>query len=552
MNCPEEPCSDGGSPSPSPGQAFRRLNGRLNKWRREPVPFALPPPPRAGTRARASAAPCGVCYTALARSLLVACVRCVAQLYLAGGILLTYLLSTRHPGVVWSWIFFTGLFAATEATARVEYVYPKLFRHMATSILMALSLVLSSSLFLGVLTPEPYWSPRTWIPVSGMILGNSVTACALAAAKVTDALATERQTLELRLVRGANWKEALRSVLRTTLSTSLTPIINALSVTGIVHIPGMMTGQLLSGQSPFTAAAYQVLIFFLIAASTTTTVQVVSQLAVRTLVDQKQHRLQLDDLRARPREEQPPCRGLRKVMREMLRGVSAKPAQVRAMRPVKILDDHDDHGDSEGSTETKTGGEALVKQLQVTLDGHVSPLTLHRGDRVALLGPSGIGKSRMLRRIAGLEPGGVEVEDAVEWRRQVSLVPQGQANLEGTPRDFLKEVLSYGSQSLTRDEEPEKLLEELAREWDVDPSLLSQPWNTLSGGQAQRISLAIAVCLKPEVLLLDESTSALDEATTLKVEKSLRARGTPILMVSHSSSQVDRFCNRRIQLAWND
>lgn len=45
---------------------------------------------------------------------------------------------------------------------------------------------------------------------------------------------------------------------------------------------------------------------------------------------------------------------------------------------------------------------------QVTLDGHVSPLTLHRGDRVALLGPSGIGKSRMLRRIAGLEPGGVE------------------------------------------------------------------------------------------------------------------------------------------------
>ena len=56
--------------------------------------------------------------------------------------------------------------------------------------------------------------------------------------------------------------------------------------------------------------------------------QVVSQLAVRTLVDQKQHRLQLDDLRARPREEQPPCRGLRKVMREMLRGVSAKPSQV--------------------------------------------------------------------------------------------------------------------------------------------------------------------------------------------------------------------------------
>jgi hypothetical protein len=60
------------------------------------------------------------------------------------------------------------------------------------------------------------------------------------------------------------WQEALQSVIRNTLTTALTPTINALSVTGIVHIPGMMTGQILAGQSPFQAAAYQVLIFFLI------------------------------------------------------------------------------------------------------------------------------------------------------------------------------------------------------------------------------------------------------------------------------------------------
>ena len=152
-------------------------------------------------------------YNAIARSLLVACFRCIAQLYLAGGVLLTYLLSTSHPAVVWSWIFFTGLFATREATARVDYIYPKLFKHMALGILISLFSTLLLTLFLNILTPSPWWSPRTWIPISGMILGNSVTASALSASKITTALATEQQELELRLVRGASWQEALRSFL---------------------------------------------------------------------------------------------------------------------------------------------------------------------------------------------------------------------------------------------------------------------------------------------------------------------------------------------------
>jgi ABC-type iron transport system FetAB permease component len=84
----------------------------------------------------------------------------------------------------------------------------------------------------------------------------------------------QRRRLSLR----ATWQEALQSVIRNTLTTALTPTINALSVTGIVHIPGMMTGQILAGQSPFQAAAYQVLIFFLIASQACTTVQILMKL----------------------------------------------------------------------------------------------------------------------------------------------------------------------------------------------------------------------------------------------------------------------------------
>ncbi len=88
----------------------------------------------------------------------------------------------------------------------------------------------------------------------------------------------------------------------------------------------------------------------------------------------------------------------------------------------------------------------------------------------------------------------------------------------------------------------------LAAEWGLAESYFDQSWSTLSGGESQRASLAIALALEPDILLLDESTSALDEQTTLQIEDTLSRLGIPLVMVSHNSVQVDRFCNRRIEL----
>jgi ATPase subunit of ABC transporter with duplicated ATPase domains len=90
--------------------------------------------------------------------------------------------------------------------------------------------------------------------------------------------------------------------------------------------------------------------------------------------------------------------------------------------------------------------------------------------------------------------------------------------------------------------------EEIAAEWGLPASVFDRPWTTLSGGEAQRASLAIALSSEPRVLLLDEVTAGLDEATEQLVEKSLAACGLPIIMVTHSSEQLHRFCTHHISI----
>lgn len=510
----------------------------------------------------------------LAKALAVAASRCALQVFLLGSVLLERLMGVDKPGLVAAWIFMVGLIAGREAFSRVPFTYPRMRQHVHASVLCGAFTVLSLTLGLKTLgAVEPWFQPRTWIPVAGMLFGNSLSVTALAASAITKNFLNLQDQMELRLSRGATWREAIGPVLQDTLFMALTPTINSLTATGIVHIPGMMTGQVLAGQSARQAAAYQIVLNFLIATTSFTTVQVLVRSAIDSLVDTTSHRLRQNMITPNKQKTGTtsttnPLEYVRKLFTARSFGNGDSPmgstdntANAFPLATVRSL--------LSSSESNPTGGfqsspVLVINELIVPRARTRVCLSVNAGDRIGIVGPSGVGKSQILRSIAGLEEtlGGTmrltnnatlsqEMIPYPEYRTKVVFVSQNRPTLQGTPRMFWDEIQQYGYQKHTdNDTSTFTSPMEIAKEWGITENLFDQPWSTLSGGEAQRISLAIALATKPKVLLLDESTSALDDATSQKVEKTLMMESNiSIIMVTHSMEQLNRFCSHRMDMS---
>ena len=115
---------------------------------------------------------------------------------------------------------------------------------------------------LGVMRSEPWYNPRCLIPVTGMLLGQTVNSCSLAFRAVmldSDNLIARSQ---FRMGMGASVWEAFLPEIRETVRTAILPMINSMNLMGLVSIPGMMTGQILAGAPAHNAAMYQIIIAF--------------------------------------------------------------------------------------------------------------------------------------------------------------------------------------------------------------------------------------------------------------------------------------------------
>lgn len=195
------------------------------------------------------------------------------------------------------------------------------------------------------------------------------------------------------------------------------------------------------------------------------------------------------------------------------------------------------------SYETSEG--AILKDINI----HIN-----QGDLILITGPSGSGKSTFLRMINHLiSPSSGDIiyrnrsifeYNPVELRRNITMCFQMPHLFGDTVFDNLAYPFHIRKQNVDSE-----LVKRNLKLLNVPEEFLKKDVRNLSGGEKQRIALIRSLMFKPDILLLDEVTSALDEENTLMVEKyitKLNMEGITVLWITHDINQENRMNGRRI------
>lgn len=126
--------------------------------------------------------------------------------------------------------------------------------------------------FVAIVVGESIFNPQYAIPIAGMILGNSMTGINIGIKSFMEGLEKEKSKINTLINLGIHPKDILKPFVNNALETALIPTINSMVGMGIVFLPGMMTGQILSGTIPSTAIMYQIAIMIAICAGVCLTV----------------------------------------------------------------------------------------------------------------------------------------------------------------------------------------------------------------------------------------------------------------------------------------
>jgi putative ABC transport system permease protein len=210
---------------------------------------------------------------------LVGGVRALVQL-VAVGYILVYLFATRQWWLVLLALLVMLAAAAWTATNRRRGTTAVPGARRSLLGISAAAMLISSGLTLAYITQavlhvHPWYEPRYLIPLFGMIVGNAMTGAALAAERFGSEMESRRGEVEAYLALGATPARASAEPVRRALVAALIPSVNGLAVVGLVQLPGMMTGQILAGQSPLLAVRYQVVVAFMLAGATAMTAAMV-------------------------------------------------------------------------------------------------------------------------------------------------------------------------------------------------------------------------------------------------------------------------------------
>ncbi len=205
------------------------------------------------------------CQINQTRLLIVASMRMTVQLVLA-GLVLTYIFKNPHPVFVVVYLSLMTGFAVYTALSRNKGINKKFKMIVGISLgVTGLSVVV---FFITVIVGVNIFNPQYTIPISGMIMGNAMNGVSLGLKTFNENIKTGRIKIETLINIGVTPQKILTPFVNNALETALLPTLNSMLGMGIISLPGMMTGQILSGTLPNTAILYQIAIIVAISAVT--------------------------------------------------------------------------------------------------------------------------------------------------------------------------------------------------------------------------------------------------------------------------------------------
>jgi putative ABC transport system permease protein len=211
----------------------------------------------------------------LERDIGIAVVRSFVQL-IAIGYVIELIFDSDSIALVIALLAVMVLFGAFTARSRAKKV-PGAFWPLLAALALAGATTLGLIVALGVFEP----TPRYLIPVGGMVIGNAMTASAVALNRLGDDVADSRAKIEATLSLGATAHAAAMPIVRRSLRSGMITLVDSTKTTGLIFFPGTMVGMLLAGASPTDAVRLQLILLYVLLGSVSIAALVATTLAYR-------------------------------------------------------------------------------------------------------------------------------------------------------------------------------------------------------------------------------------------------------------------------------
>ena len=203
----------------------------------------------------------------------VACIRAFFQL-MAIGYVIHLILRTDRPLYIALTVVAMLVFA-TITSARRAHGLPGSWTLAAASIGTASLLTLGIMLALGIVPT----GARYVIPIGGMIIGNCMNVASVTAVRLLQDAKDRRPQIEASLALGASPRQSTSAIARRSVQLAMVPVIDSTKTTGLVFLPGAMTGMILAGADPLQAVRLQAVVMFMLLAAVALTATIMSHLA---------------------------------------------------------------------------------------------------------------------------------------------------------------------------------------------------------------------------------------------------------------------------------